>query len=601
MNEMVKKGLVPSVVTYNALIGGLCREERFDDVFRLLEKMEMQGPEPDCWTYTQLVDGLCKHGEVERGAKMLHEALGKGFAPGVVTYNALVNGYCKSGDVKTALDVLQLMERNRVNPDVQTFNEVINGFCCSGKVHRAMALLTQMIGAGLSPNTVTFNSLISGQCIVGNMKNAFRLLDLMEEYGVLPDQQTYAIIIDALCDKGRVEDANCLFTCLFEKGIKAHTLIYNSLIRGYCQVGNIDSAFGLMERMHSEDCLPDVYTYNALINGMCKQERLADAMDLLDKMKKQGIEPTTCTFNILMKQMLCEEKPVDAAKMYEQMISSGCKADKYTYTLKISTNYFEVASTEDQGITTIKMREAGVSPDVVTYNALIKAYSDAGLMEKVFSAHAEMLCVPLDPDCATYSILLKHIYNKDDNEAVDDDKIWKTVDVRSLQELFKLMCKYDPAPGISTYKALLKGLCNQCRLEEVEWLLQKMQESSIRLDEDMSDYLLVCYCNLKMYIEACKLFRSMTHSSYQPGLKSCCLLLSCLCDSGDHGTALSIFSDILGMGYNYDEIVWTLLIDCPHEKVHAGACLEMLSMMKDRTCFISTRTYTSLVNLVGGN
>jgi len=46
--------------------------------------------------------------------------------------------------------------------------------------------------------------------------------------------------------------------------------------------------------------------------------------------------------------------------------------------------------------------------------------------------------------------------------------------------------------------------------------------------------------------------------------------------------ALSIFTDILGIGYRYDEIVWKILIDYLHEKGHVGACLEMLTIMKDR-------------------
>lgn len=501
--------------------------------------------------------------------------------------------------MKAALDVLQLMKRNRVNPGVQTFNEVIHGFCCGGKVHKAMAFLTQMAGAGLSPNTVTFNSLISGQCSVGERKIALRLLDLMEEYGVLPDRQTYAIFIDALCDEGQLEEAHSLFSCLPMKGIKAHNVIYTSLVHGYCQVGDIDSAFGLMEKMASENCMPDVHTYNTLIDGLCKVKRLDRAIDLLDKMKKQGIEPTTCTFNILIKQMLWDKKHADAAKMYEQMISSGCKPDKQTYTLKISTDWFEGATKEENiDMAVVEMHEAGVFPDVETYNAIIKAYVDAGLKEKAFFAHVKMLSVPIDPDCTTYSILLNYMCNKDDSDAFDNEKIWKMVDVRNLQELFEQMCESDAAPGISTYKALLRGLCNQCRLEEVEWLLLKMQGNSILLDEDMSDYLLGCYCNLEMYREACEQFRSMAHQSFQPGLKSCCLLLSGLCDSGDHGMAVSIFSDMLGLGYNYDEVVWKLLIDCLHEKGHAGACLEMLSVMDAKKCVASTRTYASLVRLV---
>lgn len=61
---------------------------------------------------------------------------------------------------------------------------------------------------------------------------------------------------------------------------------------------------------------------------------------------------------------------------------------------------------ENIDVSIVEMHEASVSPDVQTCNAVIKAYSDAGLMEKAFFAHVKMLSVPIDLNCSHASLYI---------------------------------------------------------------------------------------------------------------------------------------------------------------------------------------------------
>ena len=57
---MIQRGFLPTVVTYNALIQGLCDFSRLDEANKLLKHMIDVKVYPDVQTYTILVDSFCK-------------------------------------------------------------------------------------------------------------------------------------------------------------------------------------------------------------------------------------------------------------------------------------------------------------------------------------------------------------------------------------------------------------------------------------------------------------------------------------------------------------------------------------------------------------
>ena len=61
-DEMIKKGVLPSVVMYNALIQVLCKK---DSVENVVEKMVGKGYVPNSTAYSVLVRGLCHAGEMD--------------------------------------------------------------------------------------------------------------------------------------------------------------------------------------------------------------------------------------------------------------------------------------------------------------------------------------------------------------------------------------------------------------------------------------------------------------------------------------------------------------------------------------------------------
>ncbi|KAK7830227.1 pentatricopeptide repeat-containing protein [Quercus suber] len=70
-DEMIKAGLLPSIVTYNALIQILCKKDSVENVVLVFEEMVGKGYVPNLMAYSVLVRGLCHTGEMDKALEFM--------------------------------------------------------------------------------------------------------------------------------------------------------------------------------------------------------------------------------------------------------------------------------------------------------------------------------------------------------------------------------------------------------------------------------------------------------------------------------------------------------------------------------------------------
>lgn len=78
MNEMVDRGCKPNVVTYNALILGLCKRHNTDQAINILSKMVAEGCKPNERTYTTLIQGIACEGRINEAQELTNELVTRG-------------------------------------------------------------------------------------------------------------------------------------------------------------------------------------------------------------------------------------------------------------------------------------------------------------------------------------------------------------------------------------------------------------------------------------------------------------------------------------------------------------------------------------------
>jgi pentatricopeptide repeat protein len=101
-----------------------------------------------------------------------------------------------------------------------------------------------------------------------------------------------------------------------------------------------------------------------------------------------------------------------------------------------------------------------------------------------------------------------------------------------------------------------------------------------------------------MPAEALTFLDSMIESGYLPHIESYRHIICSLCEEGSIKTAKQVFGDMLSKEYNYDEIVWRILIDGLLQKGNVSECSSLLSVMDEQDCRPSDALYARLTGKI---
>ncbi|PNY07508.1 pentatricopeptide repeat-containing protein at1g79540-like protein [Trifolium pratense] len=175
-NRIEKLGCVPSVVTFNALIDGLCKADKLKEAYRLCSDMWRQ-----YWLSSRGPD--------------LQEKVEQMFA---------------AGQFLNAYDYVTLTN-SRVKPDIITYNILINACCRADEIEFAFHLFKELRTNGLSPDSVTYGTLIKECFIVDSEEKAFNILERMREAGCEPTLSFYKTLMTSLCKNRKVSPALSLY------------------------------------------------------------------------------------------------------------------------------------------------------------------------------------------------------------------------------------------------------------------------------------------------------------------------------------------------------------------------------------------------------
>ncbi|GLT46013.1 hypothetical protein SLA2020_198040 [Shorea laevis] len=69
LDEMHKRNIVATHVTYNTLIDGYRKVGELDQAVKLKERMKMENVEPNLVTFNTLLSGLCRSRRMEEAKK----------------------------------------------------------------------------------------------------------------------------------------------------------------------------------------------------------------------------------------------------------------------------------------------------------------------------------------------------------------------------------------------------------------------------------------------------------------------------------------------------------------------------------------------------
>ncbi|KAL3631016.1 hypothetical protein CASFOL_024000 [Castilleja foliolosa] len=293
------------VVTYSALICGLCNLSRWSEAKMLMEKMVGCKEYPNVIRFSYLFNELCKEGLVDEAADVIDIMNQQNVNPDIITYNSLMDGYCLQGRMDEARNVFDSMSSKHIAPNVRSYNILINGYCKTKKIDDAMHLFLEIPHKGLKHDVVTYSNVLQGLFHCGRYSCALKFFGELQAFGLEPNFLIYCNMLNELCKDGKVEGALLLLDALERKGGGDHScdISYNNVVMSaLCQAKKLDAARAIFNDLASKGLQPNEITYTTLIEG-CRQNGLREeAKDILLKM-----EQATKQVNSLMRLLLMRE------------------------------------------------------------------------------------------------------------------------------------------------------------------------------------------------------------------------------------------------------------------------------------------------------
>ncbi|KAE8697167.1 Pentatricopeptide repeat-containing protein [Hibiscus syriacus] len=240
---------------------------------------------------------------------------------------------------------------------------------------------------------------------------------------------------------------------------------------------------GLERILHSFEsklCSSDDYTF--LLRELGNRRKVELAKGIFQTAINEGYGNTVYAFSALISAFgrsgYCDE----AIKVFDSMKNYGLKPNLVTYNAVIDAcakggvDFKRVMELFDE------MLRSGVQPDRITFNSLLAVCSRGGLWEAARNLFCEMVNRGIDRDIFTYNTLL--------------DAVCKGGQMDLAFEIMAEMPAKNILPNVVTYSTVVDGYAKAGRLDEALNLFDEMKFLGIGLDRVSYNTLLSIYAKL---------------------------------------------------------------------------------------------------------
>jgi len=417
--------------------------------------------------------------------------------PDVVTYNVLLNVCAKACKFDLAQQILEEMAAKGIERDVFTLSTMIDVYAavtsaenCRRHFDACVDMMKTMKSEkeGIRFNKHTYTTLIKLCSICGMVKEALWVLDEMERDSCRPNVVSYNAVLATCAKAGDLETGEMIFDKMKVAKIQHDAFTFTAMIDIHAEVSDPDncdwhwdSCIYLLGEMEAANVAPRIQTYNALIKLCCRGGMTQKALWTLETMKSRFISPTTLTYNSLLDTCAKAGNLAIAINLWDEMEENRVRRDVITYTAMIN-NYAEDSSPENSRsnfeICQALMEEMDakkITPNVHTFNTLIKVCTRGGLMEEAMQILESMKEGEIDPDVITYTTLIDG-FAKASHPAGQEIQ-------HSASLLLRDMENRGVIPNVPTFNSLINLCAMNGDLDAAERYLEDMKRRDLEPNE----------------------------------------------------------------------------------------------------------------------
>ena len=435
--------------------------------------------------------------------------------PNVKSYTTVIDCWARSRDKLGAARALALLREMQAlyengetacRPNVRTYGTVLNAFARRGNANEAEALLEEMIkdysngNESAKPNTFAYTTVLNAWAKSYSSKAPERseaiLTKMRKAAETRPNIISYSSVVDCWTrssDPRAAERAEALLREMqemYQQGdaeCRPNDRPYNAILRAYAQRGNGERAEALLEEMYHDSTKggnhlvkPSLISFNAALNAWSKStspnapkfsEAILKRMWDLHKKNNKSNKRWNCRPDIVS---------------YNTVLSTWAKSNEADAPERAEKFLRQMQQVTKQG-------EKGLSPNTISYNAVIDSYVRRGNAVKAQAILEELIREKngyAKPTTRSFNAVL-NAWSKSNSElTVDDAPQHAEALLKKMKQLSQ--AGYDTRPDAISYTSVITCY-SRSRLadaaDHAERLMAEMKASNIKPD-------ILSYCSV---------------------------------------------------------------------------------------------------------
>merc|ERR1719487_980590 len=237
-----------NAVIYCSVLKGFAREKKLERVWQVYEEMSRKKLEVSIVTFNTVIDACARCGRMDQVASIEEDMRSNNIKPNVITYSTMMKGYCQMGDIQTGFAILKRMkEEGCARPDEIMYNSLLDGCAQNHLVDEGTALLEEMQRDGVRPSNYTLSIAVKMMSRARKLDGAFAIMeDISRKYKIRPNVHVYAnLILSCICNRSLRHGMQTLEQ-MAKDGVRPDSRTYTILVRSCIQGGRLDDAAGLL-------------------------------------------------------------------------------------------------------------------------------------------------------------------------------------------------------------------------------------------------------------------------------------------------------------------------------------------------------------------
>ncbi|KAK4591915.1 hypothetical protein RGQ29_016400 [Quercus rubra] len=409
----------PNIALWNAMFKGYAQNESYREVLVLFSNMKSLDVMPNCFTFPIVLKSCGKINTYVEGQEVQCVAIKGGFRANPFVGTTLIDMYADGGAVREAYKVFgEMVERN-----VVAWTSMISGYilCCD------MVSARRLFDLAPERDVVLWNTMVSGYIELGDMVAARKLFDEMPNRDVM----SWNTVLNGYANNGDVEVCERLFEEMPERNIFS----WNGLIGGYARNRKFFEVMETFKRMLIEgNVLPNdatlvivlsacsrlgaldlgkwvhayaesngykgnLYIGNALIDMYAKCGIIENAADVFKSMSRKDL----ITWNTIINGIAMHGHGSDALNLFCEMKNAGETPDGITF-IGILCACTHMGLVED-GFSYFQsmVDDYSIVPQIEHYGCMVDLFAQAGLLDQAIEFVRKM---HMEADAVIWAALL---------------------------------------------------------------------------------------------------------------------------------------------------------------------------------------------------